>query len=262
MKQMKKKYVVLIVFLALAAVLVSLLLWQKDNIGALIDYSNYTREELEEQLQQNDRAIRDAVNAVPEITIRDVTEEEREALKDGSLTQEDLMEQLLTKEKTTPELSEEPPQDILPTSKPDTEGEETNISEPVPETKPASAPEQSDYERRLSELVAQVYVLREAYLIKLDTLLAEAKEVYKSTPADQRTGSWMADMVSSYLAKGTSLEKECDRRMDSIATELSELIKDNNGDMSLVDTVIETYANEKRLKKAWYMSRLEEKGLI
>ena len=40
------------------------------------------------------------------------------------------------------------------------------------------------------------------------------------------------------------------------------LIKENKGDMTLVDTVIETYANEKRLKKAWYMSKLEEKGWL
>lgn len=261
-KKFKRKYIVPSVLLAVLIISAVLFFWQEDNISALMDYSNYTREELEEQLQQNDQAIKDAVNAVPEITIRDVTDEEREALKDGTLTQEELIDQLLTKEETTPELPEEPPQDTPSGSSPDTDHEKTDNPETLPEKEPAPAPEQSDYERRLSELVAQVYVLREEYLIKLDALLAEAKEVYKSTPAEQRTGSWIADAVSSYLAKGTSLEKECDRRMDSIVTELSELIKDNNGDMSLVDTVIETYANEKRLKKAWYMSRLEEKGLI
>ena len=40
------------------------------------------------------------------------------------------------------------------------------------------------------------------------------------------------------------------------------LIRENNGDMSLVDTAIMTYANEKSLKKAWYMAELEKKGLM
>ena len=50
--------------------------------------------------------------------------------------------------------------------------------------------------------------------------------------------------------------------MDAIIAQMETLIQANNGDMSLTDTVFNTYVNEKSLKKAWYMSRLQEKGLI
>ena len=50
--------------------------------------------------------------------------------------------------------------------------------------------------------------------------------------------------------------------MDEIVTAMESLIRANGGDMALVDKVVYTYANEKSLKKAWYMSELEKKGLV
>jgi len=261
-KRIRKRHIVLAVLLVLLIALASLVFWQRENIKALLDYTNYSKEELEEQLKQNDQTIKDAVGAIPEVTVRDITEEEREALKNGELSQQELIDSLVGKEAPVTEQPKEPSSKPSESPNQEVNNDTDNTSEPVPDKETEPIPEQSDYEKRLSELVAEVYVLREEYLIALDELLGEAKTVYKSTPEAQRTGSWLADMVSSYLAKGTALEKECDRRMDAIVTEMKTLIKDNNGDMYLVDEIIETYANEKRLKKAWYMSRLEEKGLI
>ena len=50
--------------------------------------------------------------------------------------------------------------------------------------------------------------------------------------------------------------------MDEIIGAMETLITENSGDMTLVDTVVETYANEKSLKKAWYMAELEKRGWI
>ena len=54
----------------------------------------------------------------------------------------------------------------------------------------------------------------------------------------------------------------CDRQMDEIITEMERILSANGGDMTLVDTVVETYASEKSLKKAWYMAELEKRGWI
>ena len=69
-------------------------------------------------------------------------------------------------------------------------------------------------------------------------------------------------MVSDYLARATELEKECDGKMDDLVTRLEKLISEHNGDMSMADAVLNTYVNEKSLKKAWYLARLKEKGLV
>lgn len=264
-KKFRKRYIVLIVLVVLLILLAALAFWQRENIKAVQDFASYSQEELEEQMKQNDQAIKDAVNAVPEVSIREVTEEERQALKEGTLSQEELVERLLGTETPAPEQPEPTTTPApIPTPKQDelAQPSASPTPTPTPTPEPTPTPGKSDYEKRLSELIARVYVLREEYLIQLDDLKEEAIAAYKATPAAQRTASWLTKFVSNYLSKGTALEKQCDQKMDAIVIEMRTLIKENNGDLSLVDTMISTYANEKSLKKAWYMSELEKRGLI
>ena len=51
-------------------------------------------------------------------------------------------------------------------------------------------------------------------------------------------------------------------RSDDVVSRMETIIRENKGDMTLVDTVVETYASEKSLKKAWYMAELETRGWI
>ena len=93
MKRWKK---ILLAVLALACALLLAFAWrQRDNLKAVQDALRYTSDELEEKMEENQQRIRDAVEAAPEVTVRDVTEEERRALRDGTLTQEELVGRLL-----------------------------------------------------------------------------------------------------------------------------------------------------------------------
>jgi len=47
-----------------------------------------------------------------------------------------------------------------------------------------------------------------------------------------------------------------------LVKDLTALQKKYGQSMELVDTMKYTYANEKSLKKAWYMAELEQRGLI
>lgn len=252
-KKTRRRRVVLIVLTMVIAVLATAAIWQKNNLQALISYVSNSQEELEEKIQENDQVIKDAVNAAPDIAIRDITEEERQALRDGALTSEELEDRLTSDDAQRPVT---PPEGSAPPKEPASEEEDQPAGEE------SAKPETGTYQKQLNVLVARVYVLREEYLIALDNLQGEAAAAYKAIPESQRRGQKLADFVSAYLAKGTALEKECDRKMDTIVQALESLIRENNGDLSLVDTVISTYANEKSLKKAWYMSELEKKGLI
>lgn len=273
-KNIQKRHIVLILLLVLLMGLAAVAVWQRENIKAVLDYANYSQEELEERLQQNDQTIKDAVEAIPEVTIRDVTEEEKQALREGTLSQEELVNRLLggqdqqeenSAPSADPQPSASPESSVSPEPSKEPEAEPSASASPAesPSPEPSQSPSsEEDYQKALSELIARVYVLREEYLILLDNLQEEATADYKGTPKAQRTTSWLASFVSGYLAKGTALEKQCDKKMDAIVIEMETLIKKYNGDLSLVDTMISTYANEKSLKKAWYMSELEKKGLI
>lgn len=240
----------------LAAAVAVLAYWQRNNIKAVANFTKYSQEELEQKLQENDQAIQSAMGAAPEITVRPVTEEERQALRDGTLTQEELAGLLLvTEEDTAVSQGGEPP-----ASAPEAASGEDR-QEASGQTDSTAAPA-SAYEKELSSLIAKVYVLREEYLIALDNMQAAATADYKAIPSEQRSGSAVASLVSDYLAQAAELEKECDGRMDAIITQLEKLLRESGGDMSLADTVFNTYVDEKSLKKAWYMAELKKRGLI
>ena len=222
--------------------------WQWENLKAVKDALQYSPGELEEQIQANQQVIQDAVNAVPEVTIRDVTEEEREALKDGTLTQEELIDRLVsegTSSAPTPPAAQQP------------------SNAPVQQA-PAEEPVKPDpeYQQKLSAIIAEVYVLREQYTIQLDAMVDQAKAEYKAMSEEDKSTEKLAKWAMGYVSRARKMERQCDALMENIVTRLETLVRANNGDLALVDTVVYTYASEKSLKKAFYMSKLEEKGLI
>ena len=244
-KKRKTGRTVLLIVLAVLVLAVGLLAWRfRKEIQAFTISRQYSTAELEGQLADNDQTIRDAVEASSDVTVRAPTEEEREALRDGSLSQEELIGRLTGE--SAAGSSDSAPETAAPEEQP-------------AEQAPAEPPE---YQKQLSALIAQVYVLREEYLAALDNMENSAKADYKALSGSQRTAARLASLVSDYLGRATRLEKECDGKMDAIIVQMETLIQANNGDMSLTDTVFNTYVNEKSLKKAWYMSRLQEKGLI
>ena len=233
-----------------------LTVWQWNNISAALSFVRYSQEELEGKLDQNNQTIKDAVDSIPNVTIRDVTEEEKQALKDGTLTSEELVQSLIQSESKPEKPPESKPEQQPPKAE--------DIPEPLPEQPPQQEEpvQQSDYEKELNGLIAEVYVLREEFLIKLDNTQAAAIADYKALPADQRTTKNIASLVSGYLSKGLEMEKECDGRIKEIVLEMESLLQENGGDLSLAQTVYDTYLEEKSLKKAWYMAELKKRGMI
>jgi len=253
----RKRKSVLISMFAVLVLSGGLIVWQWNNISAAINFARYSQEELESRLDQNDQTIKDAVQALPNVTIRDVTEEEKQALKEGTLTQEELVQSLIRDEPKPEKPPESKPAQQLPKVE--------DTPPPQPEQKPEQQEkpaEQSDYETKLNELIAEAYVLREEFLIKLDKTQAAAIADYKAIPADQRTTKNIATLVSGYMSKGLEMEKECDERIKAIVLKMEELLQENEGDLNIAQTVYDTYLEEKSLKKAWYMAELKKRGMV
>lgn len=255
MSRRKKVFAALLVFLLLT---VSLAVWQRNNIAALLSFARFSQEELEEKIADNDQKIKDAVEQLPNVTIRDITQEEKDALRDGTLTQEELIEDLI-EPVAKPE--------VKPEQKPEQQPEiqQPQDEKPAVTPKPEPQPEdqtKAEYEKKLSAILAKVYVLREEFLLKLDDLQAEAIAEYRALPEKERSASKLTGLVGKYMSKGLDLEKQCDKKMDEILVELEVLIQENNGDTSLPQTVFDTYVEEKSLKKALYMEKLKKRGLV
>lgn len=260
-KKRRRKHVGLIVLAVFLAAAAAVAVWQKNNIIALKEFvSAGSQEEIEQKLEQNQQAITDAVEKNPEIVVRDLTEEEKQALRDGTLTQEEIADRLTGGTQAEQPKEETPKQE---TPKAETPKQETPKEEtPKQEEKPAEQPTESDYQKQISAVVAKVYVLREKFVIELDNMKNEAVAEYKAIPEAERTSGKLTDFAKKYVKRAAELEKQCDTEMDAIVGELDALISANNGDYSIIDTVIETYANEKSLKKAWYMAELKKRGFV
>ena len=243
----RRKTILCTILVLLAASLAGLFWWQRDNLKAIHAATQHTSAELEEKLDENQQMIQEAVKAAGEVTVGEITEEDRQAFRDGSMTQEQLVERL------TNGGEGEPREEPASTSRPESDGK----TPPEP-PKPA----ENTYQKELSALIARVYVLREEYTLALDTMYADAKAEYLALPAEKRTKTHLLKMARGYLSRAFALEKECDGKMDEIVRAMEKLLRENDGDLGLVDTVVYTYANEKSLKKSWYMSKLEQKGLI
>ena len=235
--------------------------WQWNTISAALSFARYSQSELEDRLASNDQTIKDAMDAAPEVVLRDITQEEKDALRDGTLTQEELVQSLLQKPEQTEPKPEKDPQ-TKPEGKPPPKQTQQPAKDPAVSTQPEKEPELSEYEKKVNELVAQVLVLREEFLIKLDELQAAAIADYKAIPSDQRTASKLLSFAGGYLTKGLELEKQCDAEVEAIAVELDQLARENGGDPTLAQTVYDTYVEEKSLKKAWYMAELKKRGMV
>ena len=258
-----------VLILAAIVLLMGALAWRfRNEIAAFNISRQYSTQELEDQLAGNDQTIRDAVDASSDVTVRAPTDEEREALRSGSMTQEELVERLTggasaeQSASQTPTETQSSAETTKPTETPAPSAEAAKPAETPALTETKQTAAQTAYQQQLSALIARVYVLREEYVNALEDMETAARADYKALPESQRTGKKLASLVSGYLAEAAALEKECDAKMDAVIAEMETLISANNGDMTLTDTVFNTYVNEKSLKKAWYMSRLQEKGLI
>ena len=235
MKRFLKILLPILLVLLLAA-LGGFLLAQRDNLKALQNSLQYTTQELEDQLAENHQAVQDAVAQFPNLTVRDLTDEEKESLQKGQITADELAQAL---------------------TKPVQNNAETQGNA---EEAPSAAEQQ--FQQDLSALIAKVYVLREEYTIALGNLQSQAYGEYQSFPANQRKSTALVKWASGYLGQATAMEKECDAKMDELIDQIESLLKANGKDLSTSDAIYEAYLNEKSIKKSWYLSKLKERGLL
>lgn len=224
----------------------------RDDIRVVVDGLRYSSEELEARIEQNDQDIKDAAGVVPDVTIRDLTEEDRQALKEGTVTTEELIEKLIEPE---PQSQPKPPA----AEEPRPSGQEQ--APPAQQEAQTPAVQVGDYQKKLASLIAEVYVLREEFLIKLDNLMGQAKKDYLALAPEERSGSKLTGLASKYFSIAYDLEAQCDGRMSDIIDRMESLLKENGQDLSIAQSVMDTYLNEKSLKKSWYLAELKKRGI-
>lgn len=65
--------------------------------------------------------------------------------------------------------------------------------------------------------------------------------------------------MSKYLKTAATLESEADSKVESLLSELKSKLVSLGADTSIISTMRDSYENEKRLKKSYYLSLFNEK---
>ena len=131
-------------------------------------------------------------------------------------------------------VSKEPISSDAPVS-PDPEPSQSEVISYDPEE--TDDPDILEKQGRIRELILNVYALRDFYVTKLHSMEADAKSEYFALPEEERTQENKEAIATRYINSAYSLEKECDAKIESICSELGELLLETNGDFSLVNKV-------------------------
>ena len=249
--------IVLVILVALAA----LYLWQQENIKSAANARKYTRQELQQQLEESRGSVQNALDKHPEITVRDLTQEERQMLRSGELDAQELVG-MLTQSAQEQQPGADAPSQGSP-AQPAPDATPTPADPPPDVTEAPEGPTQQERnEAAIAELVAQVYVMREQYTAQLDAMAAQARAEYIAMPQSERTRSKLVGWASGYISRASQLEKQCDAQMDAILEEMTRLLTESGGDLSLVQSMAYAYGEEKSIQKSIYIQELEKRGIM
>ena len=240
MKRSKKIFFSIIAIFVVIVGLIAVLQW--DNIEAIYVAKTHTKEELKVMLDKNSEVRAVAVAGLP---VRELTVEERDAIKSGALGNSEALKRILkTRESTTNSESAEysDGHDASTVS-----GSDVNDASTVSQSG-------RDYDAELAGLVGQVYVLEASYSGSIENLVSRAIAEYKALPADQHTDTNKWNIGVKYLGTATSMEASCDSQMATILNQIESVLIASGGDMKLLGQIKSAYANEKILKKDYYLS--------
>lgn len=250
---MKKRTKVLLgVLLVLLAAVAAVAFWQRDNLLAVKTSATTSREDLASRMEENDKKIAESAQSVEGVTVRDLTEEEKQALRAGELDEKELVERLITpaeedaappKEETAQQPSGEKPAAAEP---PKT----TEQQDPPAQSQPAEA---SSAEKALSECLAEIYLMKAEYTAWLEDKNQAAIDEYVALEESQRTTAAKYSIGMRCLREALEKEKECDARMEAMKEKIRGLLDEMGRDHSLIEQIEAAYAEEKELKKAYFL---------
>ena len=231
----KKRKIWLWILLGIVALSAVFVYSQWDNISAVIDAFRYTQEEVVEKMEQNKQDLQNYIDENETVNVRDLTEEEAEALNKGELTEDEVVDILVGK----PEQEQRKPVE--------------NTKPEKPEEKEPTKEELAG--KRLSEAIARLYIQKNANLSKLDAMEAEARAKFIAQHTPETSKALKSSIISEYLPRVASWEKECDSVVYGILAEVKSALKDSGQSMEIADKIEQAYLDEKSLKKSYFIGR-------
>ena len=212
-----------------------MLIWQKDNITAVVEATKYSDEDIQQQISDSKKTVESELEQYDIKGLRDFTFEEEEAIRKGQMTVDDAVSKILSESNVSTDNSQN---SALASSNTSGNSDMQN--------------KKSDSSSIISDYAVKLYTLKAKYLGEIGNLIDQAK-------ADIKNGASAKDLMSTYLSKAASLENEADSKVDGLLSELRSKLEAMGADTSVVDTMKSSYESEKTLKKSYYISLYNKK---
>lgn len=228
MKKVAKIGLVVLGSLIIVSGIVMLLQW--NNIRAVTQSVQYSKVELANKIETT--KVQDQIDLLSYgvTKVRNFTFEEEEALRQGVITPSEIIVKLQE------ELEQE---DIL-------EQQEESLSK----------------EEQIQEIVtkhmASIYAIKARFIGALGELEKEARAEFAALPKEERSMLEAQKIVLSKASKAASLESECNREVSKVLVDLELDLTPLTDDLSIIEKIHSAYEEEKVLKKAYYLSLLNE----
>lgn len=214
----------------------ALLVWQRENITAVVDATKYSDEDIQQQISDSKKTVESELEQYDVKGLRDFTFEEEEAIRKGQMTVDEAVSKILSESNV--EASDNQNNGSATSDK-------NNGST-------GTKSKNSDSSAIISDYAVKLYTLKATYLGEIGNLIDQAK-------ADLKNGSGAKELMSNYLSKAASLESEADSKVDALLSELKGKLEAIGADTSVVDTMKSSYESEKTLKKSYYISLYNKK---
>lgn len=228
--------VILIIVIVLIAMIVSVCIWQKDNIKAVAEGMQYSQDELAEKITQSKDQSNKALQQYNTPVIRDFTLEEEEKIRKGEMTVEEAVSKIMKEETQS---SDDLGTDVA-------ENDSGNIvSEKVTDVNPV--------DQVVGKYVTEMYSLKAYYLGQLGALEKSMKAEYKSLGTGDK-GAGISKVLKNNLSNAAKMESECDAKVETVLSNMENELTALSADTAIVETMREAYISEKSLRKSYYLS--------
>ncbi len=273
--------IILLVIIVIVAVLAA---WNWKYVKALIDGMMYDETQLaQRQLQQTEKNISE-VNSYMESELRDMTQEEKDKILSGDLSQTEVMAKIISEATGIPlpevELTPAPGQETeddkqteenqgeeneTPSSgKTDTSNGDKPQGNNSPSDNSGSAPAAGSQtpkpqvvssDQLVANAVNKLYVLQGQYTSQLAGLVSRAQSYYREQWTANGPAAAKSNTMSKFSGEVASMEGTCDAKVEAVLGELTSQLKAIGADTSVVGTLRAAYNNEKASQRAAYVNK-------
>ena len=228
--------IIAIIFLILIIIVGSLVIWQWDNVKSVYIGIKESHEQIENRRMKNQTALVDDINKFLDEPVRELTEEEKKQIEDGSTALSEIYAKIFEeKEALTKSLKDEKNSDFA--------------------KKSDSAADKKTKDEIISKYMAQIYSLQSEFNSRAEATIKQGARYYESMKAHPQDPIARAKTITHFTPIVRGLEAECDSRFEKIVARLQKELGAVDANTDIVGTIRETYKNEKQLKLSYYSNR-------